>query len=77
MSKVYWMSGVPERCETCDTPIGNVFYDAKTEMGPWACMCPSCQTLGPGLGKVGQGIGQEFTKSKGPDGKERYYKTAG
>lgn len=43
-----WMGPVPEKCDTCDTPIDGKFYDAATKMGPWACMCPSCQALGPG-----------------------------
>lgn len=71
--KVYWLSGVPAKCDTCKTPITNVFYDAKTDMGPWACMCPSCQTLGPGLGQVGLGKGQKYEKQ--PDG--RFLKTEG
>lgn len=69
----YWYSPKPEKCDTCDTPIVSKFYDAKTEMGPWACMCPSCQNLGPGLGQLGLGKGQEYTKQ--PDGK--WLKTAG
>lgn len=77
MTAKYWMSAPPEKCDTCDEPIGDVFYDAKTEMGPWACMCLSCHTLGPGLGKLGTGLGQEYKKSAGPDGVERFYKTAG
>lgn len=73
MKDVYWISPVPEKCETCDNPITTIFYDGKTEYGPWACMCPSCQTLGPGLGRLGTGIGQEYTKM--PDG--RWKKTGG
>lgn len=58
---VRWLSPVPGFCETCDTPLKKVFYDAKTNMGPWACMCPTCFTLGPGYGKLGTGLGQEYT----------------
>jgi hypothetical protein len=68
-----WMGPAPTNCDTCGTKITNKFYDAKTEMGPWGCMCPSCQNLGPGLGKLGTGFGQEYTKQK--DGK--WLKTAG
>lgn len=68
----YWAGSVPA-CDTCDTPIVDKFYDAKTEMGPWANMCPSCFTLGPGLGRLGTGLGQEYTKQ--PDG--RFGKTGG
>jgi len=63
MSKsVQWLSPVPDRCETCEAPIKSVFYDAKTTMGPWACMCPSCFTFGPGINKLGLGLGQKYTK---------------
>lgn len=73
MTEKYWMSEIPAKCDTCDTPIKNKFYDAKTEMGPWANMCPSCFGLGPGIGKLGQGFGQEYTKQS--DGK--FIKTGG
>lgn len=66
-NKQYWLSPVPGFCETCDGPIHDKFYDAST------CMCPSCFTLGPGFGKLGQGLGQEYTKQ--PDGK--WLKTGG
>ena len=59
-----WLSPVPGFCETCGAPIINKFYDAKTEDGPWACMCPTCQTLGPGLNQLGTGKGQEYAKNK-------------
>ncbi len=68
-----WMGPVPEKCDTCGTPIDGKFYDAATKMQMWACMCPSCHTLGPGLGLLGPGKGQEYTRR--PDGK--YEKTAG
>ena len=56
-----WLSPVPGFCETCYGPIKDKFYDAKTNIGPWACMCPTCFTLGPGYGKLGMGMGQEYT----------------
>lgn len=63
MSKeVKWLGAIPNKCDTCDAPIGNIFYDAKTEFGPWACMCPSCFAFGPGIGKLGTGLGQKFEK---------------
>jgi hypothetical protein len=71
---VQWLSAVPGFCETCDEPINEVFYDAATKAGPrdqparpgpWACMCPKCFTKGPGFGKLGQGLGQEY-KRHGP-----------
>jgi hypothetical protein len=57
-----WLGDPPQKCDICETQITNKFYDAKTSMGPWANMCPSCFTLGPGLGKLGSGLGQEYTK---------------
>lgn len=72
-TKVFWMSAVPAKCDTCDTPIVDIFYDAKTVYGPWGILCPTCHTLGPGLGLLGPGAGQEFKKQA--DG--RFLKTAG
>lgn len=68
----YWLSPVPAVCDTCSTPITSTFFDADTGRG-WACMCPSCQNLGPGKGRVGPGRGQKYEKQA--DG--RWLKTAG
>lgn len=68
-----WMGPVPKKCDTCDTPIDGKFYDAATKMGAWACMCPSCHTLGPGRGLLGPGRGQKYEKQA--DGK--WLKTEG
>lgn len=57
-----WCGLVPTKCDTCGTPITDTFYDAATSHGPWACMCPSCFTLGPGFGKLGPGFGQQYEK---------------
>lgn len=63
MSKtIQWLSPAPITCEMCGSLIRNVFYDAKTKQGPWACMCPRCHTEGQGVGKLGRGYGQEYTK---------------
>lgn len=59
---IKWNGAVLANCQTCATAIDKVFYDAKTKMGPWAIMCPSCFTLGPGYGKLGLGFGQQYTK---------------
>lgn len=72
-NKVYWLSPVPSNCQTCAAGIGEVFFDAKTQFGPWACLCPTCQEFGPGLGQVGTGRGQKYEKQK--DGK--WLKTEG
>lgn len=70
---VNWMGTPPTKCDTCEAPIVDKFYDEKTKMGPWGCLCPNCHTFGPGLGKLGLGWGQEYTKQ--PDGK--WLKTGG
>jgi len=72
-AQIFWSSEVPSNCDTCGTKITDVFYDAKTYGGPCATMCPSCHYLGPGIGKLGLGIGQEYTRQS--NGK--YLKTAG
>ena len=58
-----WLGPIPISCDTCYSPIKEVFYDAKTKQGPWACMCATCQKNGPGLNKLGLGLGQEYTQS--------------
>lgn len=70
----YWFGSVPGFCDTCDTPITNEFFDMKTKHGPWACMCPTCANLGPGIGRLGQGLGQHYKQDQ-PGG--RFYKIAG
>lgn len=78
----YWLSPV-EKCDTCDTPIKDEFYDMKTTMGPWGCLCPTCALMGPGIGRVGLGFGQHYKQdprdpSKPEDQQDlRYYKIAG
>jgi hypothetical protein len=62
MATVFWSGPIPTECDTCETPITEIFYDAKTQYGSWANMCPSCHTLGPGLGKLGLGLGQKYEK---------------
>lgn len=58
-----WIGDAPKKCDICGVDIDEVFYDAKTQMGPWAFMCPSCHVLGPGLGKTGTGYGQKYIKT--------------
>lgn len=58
--KQLWLSHHPEKCDVCRTPITTTFYDAKTSMGPWGCLCPSCfADIGIGLGT---GCGQQYSK---------------
>lgn len=71
--QIVWSSPVPTKCDTCDTPITDKFYDASTAFGAWATMCPTCHHLGPGRGALGPAKGQEYTKQKNG----RFVKTAG
>lgn len=74
MADRYWLSPVPERCETCEQPMGDTMYDSAVGRGgPWACMCGNCFAFGPGLGELGTGRGQKYEKQ--PDG--RWLKTGG
>lgn len=68
----YW-SGAVSKCDVCGTPLSLKFYDMKTKQGPWGCLCPECAMNGIGIGKVGLGYGQEYTKRE--NGK--WLKTAG
>jgi hypothetical protein len=63
----HWLSTPPKVCEVCEWPITNKFYDAATNSlrGPWACMCQTCFTRGPGLNKLGLGIGQRYELKAG------------
>jgi hypothetical protein len=58
MAKQY--SGIPPKtCDICKKNLVNVFFDAKTKMGPWANLCQDCfnkQGVGLGIGK-----GQKYT----------------
>ena len=58
----YWLGPVPQVCDVCSEAIKDRFFDAATTFGPWANMCLSCFTLGPGYGKLGTGLGQEYVK---------------
>jgi hypothetical protein len=63
----YWLSPPPELCDTCQLPIHHVFYDMKTTMGPWGCLCVACAMFGPGIGRTGPGLGQRYDRQ--PDGR--------
>src|SRR5215471_5085314 len=54
----------PAHCDMCHAFLPNVYYDAKTRMGPWANMCPACfRCLGIGLGT---GLGQKYVLHGSP-----------
>lgn len=63
-----WLSPAPTQCDVCQSAITTEFYDAATESlrGPWACMCHSCFTTGPGLNQLGLGIGQRYERQYNP-----------
>ena len=65
MTKKYWQGTPPAKCDMDDVPIVNIFYDAKTTIGPWGCLCPAC-FVRYGIG-LGLGLGQQYEKQ--PDGK--------
>lgn len=55
-----WYGSTPKNCDICNEPIEDIFIDGKTDMGPWATMCPSCHAkCGKGLG---MGTGQMYKK---------------
>ena len=55
-------------CDICGKKMsaGESAYDAKTRRGPWANMDQKCFDL-YGLGRLGTGLGQRYTKQlEGP-----------
>lgn len=55
----------PAKCDICDVPTPDEFYDAALKAGPWANTCTGCfNAYGIGLGT---GRGQHWLKSKGTD----------
>lgn len=64
-------AGSPRECDLCERAISFRFYDAKTSLGPWANMCPTCfKVAGVGLGT---GLGQLYERQT----EGRYCKIAG
>jgi len=43
--------------------VGEIIYDAKTKMGPWATMTEMSFQI-YGLGKLGQGYGQKYRRNE-------------
>ena len=59
--KKKWLGIVPSMCDICQNKIADEFFDAKTDAGPWANMCPECFIkFGVGLGT---GLGQRYIKA--------------
>jgi hypothetical protein len=42
---------------------GEIVYDAKTAMGPWACMTEDSYEI-YGLARLGTGFGQKYRRDK-------------
>lgn len=62
MGAKYWCGPVPEKDDfgcPIKHEVGGVFYDAKTDSGPWAIMAP-CSWAFDGYGKLGLGFGQKY-----------------
>lgn len=58
--KVYWQ-GFLGSTDDFGRPYGEVMYDAKTTMGPWANMAEESYRV-HGVGKLGTGYGQKYEK---------------
>lgn len=72
MTKNYWLGSVPQE-DDFGYPITDVFYDAKTKMGPWATMSEKGWKYNRASPKLGTGYGQKYEKQA--DG--RWLKTEG
>lgn len=64
MSERKWIGGLPSCCDICEGTFDNgVFYDARSEKGPWAIMDERCYgKYGVGLGT---GYGQQYDARTG------------
>ena len=50
-----WASEVPEKCQFCNQPLKNVFYDMNYKFMGWGIGCEDChKEHGVGLG-IGRG----------------------
>jgi len=58
-----WTGTPPKECNLCQCDLDDVFIDGKTQMGPWAIMCPNCH-LTHGVG-IGTGRGQRYRFQNG------------
>jgi hypothetical protein len=54
----------PAECDICHGPIGTVFYDFKTKMGPWANGCPECYERYRFFSATGMGKGQKYQRNE-------------
>lgn len=66
MSK-YWMGSIPTKCDLCNEPITDRFYDVRLPLqgGMWANVDSACFV--GSHAKLGIGRGQRYDKQ--PDGK--------
>lgn len=67
-----WQGQAPTHCDVCRRPLKATFVDGRTQLGPWAIMCPSCRVdIGPL--ELGTGRGQKYERKPG----QAWVKTAG
>jgi hypothetical protein len=69
MAKV-WSGSPPCFCDVCNDVIADEFVDGKTNMGPWAIMCPGCYKehgvgCGTGKGQRYRQQGEDWVKVEG------------
>lgn len=68
--KVKWIGGAP-KCDFCGDTKMVSFVDGKTNLGPWAIMCPKDEKR-HAIG-IGPGVGQRYRQDE--DG--HFYKVEG
>ena len=72
--KVEWLSAPPQECDLCKGPITDKFYDMKTLLGPWGCLCESrANDRTKSVATLGTGYGQRYERNKAG----RFMKTGG
>lgn len=55
----YWMGDVSQD-DDFNEPIDDIFYDGKTDIGPWAIMAP--RSWRRHCGRTGTGLAQKYEK---------------
>ena len=60
-----WLGSKPTKCDICQRPFQDVFYDSTTRDGRWGLICHTCWQVENG--RVGTGLAQKYdlaTKEK-------------
>jgi hypothetical protein len=58
MSSRYWLAKPPTACDLCKASITTKFFDARTKLRFWGCLCEKCWR-GEGS-PLGTGKGQQY-----------------